>query len=119
MQPPLLLLSLLATTLSLVSAHPLPLKQRDDDPDADVTVSLGPIRIGAATGVLAVRSAKPVLAGDENAIKQRESDDPSTQLRAIRRQSPDLSDIIRPVVHFPIDAWAAGEGILDKLVGKL
>jgi hypothetical protein len=41
MQPTLLILTLLTTTLNLVSAQPLRLKQRDD---SDVTVSLGPIR---------------------------------------------------------------------------
>jgi hypothetical protein len=116
---PLILLPLLATALSLVSAQPFPRQQRDND-DSDISVSLGPIRVGATTGLLAARSADPPfsIAEDENALKQRDNDDQSSQLVALRRQSQDPSEILRQVLHFPTDIWTAAADVLEKLPGK-
>jgi hypothetical protein len=156
----------LGANLAIRSAKPAlaedenAIKQRDDDDD--VTVSLGPIHVGAATGLLAVRSAKPAIAGDEtalkrrdnddddisvtlgplrldltntlairsadppiaiaedeNALKQRDNDASSTPLVALlRRQTQNPSGILKQVLHFPTDVWAAAADVLEKLPGK-
>ena len=88
----------LGANLAIRSAKPAlaedenAIKQRDDDDD--VTVSLGPIHVGAATGLLAVRSAKPAIAGDETALKRRDNDDDDINDRSIDDNNNDDDDTL-------------------------